>query len=345
MPFLNPGAHSPTSFELGALEITPYSGLSGSAAPKAGVKPASRRGLFDNCANPQCASSWLRLWRRRSVPVFEDGWTCSPECTDARIRSAVVRELAGMEAAGAVHHHRIPLGLLLLEKGWITDVQLRHALDSQRKAGRGRIGEWLVRQGAVNEWTVARGLALQWSCPILSSDGYDAASMATALPRLFLDAFDALPLRISAGKTLYIGFEESLDPVLALAVERMTGLRVEEGIVPEAHFRKAHAQMLEARFPAIELVESVSAVAAAHALGRSVERACPFASRLVRVHRCLWLRMWRKTQGGHSSDCDSVRDVVCLIGGSTVSRATGESMLTLSNEFADRESKLGVCNV
>ena len=54
------------------------------------------------------------------------------------------------------------------------------------------------------------------------------------MPRLFVDAFGALPLRVAAGKILYLGFEDRLDPVLALAVERMTGLRVESGLVQES---------------------------------------------------------------------------------------------------------------
>ena len=50
---------------------------------------------------------------------------------------------------------------------------------------------------------------------------------------------------VAAGKIVYLGFEDRLDPVLALAVERMTGLRVESGLVQESLFRPAHARMLE----------------------------------------------------------------------------------------------------
>ena len=69
------------------------------------------------------------------------------------------------------------------------------------------------------------------------------------VPRLFVDAFGALPLRVAAGKILYLGFEDRLDPVLALALERMTGLRVESGLVQGSLFRPAHARMLQASFP------------------------------------------------------------------------------------------------
>jgi hypothetical protein len=246
--------------------------------------------------------------------VFEGGWTCSSECTAARIKSAVRRELGGRLIAGEGHRHRFPLGLLMLEQGWITQNQLRRALDAQKTAQSGRLGFWLVRQGAVSEKTVTRALGLQWSCPVLGLDFHDAAGLAPAMPRLFLDAYGALPLRIAAGRVLYLGFEESLDAVLALAVERMTGLRVESGVVQGSLFLSAQARMLDARFPPVELVEAVSEAAAARALAKAVERARAIASRLVRVHDCLWLRMWTRPQHGPLPEIGSVQDLVCLIG-------------------------------
>ncbi len=34
----------------------------------------------------------------------------------------------------------------MLEQGWITQRQLRAALEAQKAAGSGRLGHWLVRQ-------------------------------------------------------------------------------------------------------------------------------------------------------------------------------------------------------
>ncbi len=273
-----------------------------------------RPGFFGTCANADCHSGWLHLWRSRSVPVFEGGWTCSPECTAARLRGAVSRELDGRGAmAREGHRHRIPLGLLMLEQGWITQIQLRRALVAQRAAGSGRLGEWLVQQHAVDETKVTRALGVQWSCPVIPLEGADAGSLTTAMPRLFVDAFSALPVRLAAGKMLYLGFAESLDPVLAHAVGRMTGLRVECGVVRSSLFRPAHTTMLNAKFPSVELIEATSATAAAHSLARSVERSHPIASRLVRVHDCLWLRMWLRPQHGPLPETQSVEDVVCSI--------------------------------
>lgn len=274
----------------------------------------SRPGIFAGCANPECRSGWLRLWRSRSAPVFEEGWICSVECTVACVRFAVARELDVQTASHEEHRHRIPLGLLMMERGWISREQLRRALEAQKAAGTGRLGQWLIQQKATSEEMVARALGLQWSCPVVSLEHQEGVPLATAIPRLFLDAHGALPLRLAAAQVRYLGFEAKLDPVLAFAAERMAGLRVESCIVRESQFLPVHARMLEARFPSVELVEAVSQSAAARALAKSIERCRPIRSRLVRVHDCLWLRLWSREQRGPLPEKDTVQDVVCSLG-------------------------------
>jgi len=280
-----------------------------------GAEMATRqRGLLLTCANPRCGSGWLHLWRSRSGPVFEGGWNCSAACTSARIEAAVRRETEGRGIGEGltvgIHRHRIPLGLVMLEQGWITSEQLRNAMEAQRSAGEGRLGEWLVTSQGVQEQLVTRALSLQWNCPVLPLDRFDPEQMATALPRLFVEAFGVLPLRVAAGTILYCGFEDRLDPVLTLAVQRMSGLRVESGLVRGSLFQPAHARLLGARFPRTELVEAASESPLVRALAKAVERVRPVESKLVRVHDCLWLRMWTRPQTSALPDRASVEDVI-----------------------------------
>jgi hypothetical protein len=220
----------------------------------------------------------------------------------------------GASARIEAHRHRVPLGLVMLEQGWIDSGQLRRALDAQKAAGAGRLGQWLVNQQGVSEQLIARALGLQWRCPVLAMEYHDAEAMTALIPRLFVDAFGALPLRVAAGKILYLGFEDRLDPVVALAVERMTGLRVESGLVQESSFRAAHSRMLGSRFPQVELIEASSEAAISHVLSKSIEKARPVESRLVRVHDCLWLRMWLSPCLGPVPAMESVQDLICSIG-------------------------------
>jgi len=51
---------------------------------------------------------------------------------------------------------------------------------------------------------------------------HDAEALAVLVPRLFCGRLLARCLcGMAAGKLLYLGFEDRLDPILALAVERM----------------------------------------------------------------------------------------------------------------------------
>ncbi len=277
-------------------------------------RPGGRTGIFETCSHPGCRSGWIHLLRSRSAPVFEGGWTCSTECTAARIAASVRRELNGRGIAQESHRHRIPLGLVMLEQGWITSSQLRQALDAQRTAGAGRLGDWLVRQQGVREELVTRALGLQWSCPVLPLEFHDSEGLTGLVPGLFVDAFGELPLRVAAGKLLYLGFEDRLGPVLALAVERITGLRVESGLVQGSLFRPAHTRMLNAKFPPVELIEASGESALVNALAKSIERVRPAESRLVRVHDCLWLRMWLNPRGGVVSGNAATRDLIASIG-------------------------------
>jgi hypothetical protein len=280
------------------------------------VEPEPKRGRWlETCANQACRTGWMQVWRSRSAPVFEGGWTCSEACMATRMRQAVLRECKGRAEARPPHRHRLPLGLLMLEQGWVTAEQLRGALESQRKHGAGRLGSWLVKQHGVSEETVTRALAMQWSCPVLSVRSQHPAQLASFVPRLFVDAFGAVPLRLAAGKVLYLGFEDRLDPVLARAVERMTGIRAECGVVTDSEFAHAHARMLRADYPAVELIEAVHEEALTRALTRAIERAKPVSARLVRVHEFLWLRMSRQTEGGAAAGAEGVQDVIGTISG------------------------------
>lgn len=311
MPLLSRRSNQPSSADMEP-ESSLAHGYESNSAPGSIFRP----GIIGQCANPDCRSGWMHLFRRRSTPVFEGGWSCSPECTEARVRWALRRELDGRSAEQeAMHRHRIPLGLLMLEQGWITRRQLRDALDAQKASGSGRIGDWLIGQHATSETTVTRALALQWSCPVLSVESHGSAALTSVMPRLFLDAFGAMPLRIAAGRLLYLGFEQSLDPVLAFAIGRMTGLQVESGVLCSSLFHQGLGRLLTEPFPAVQLAEAVSESAAAHLLARSIERLHPAHSRLVRVHDCIWLRMWLAREADPVPPHSAVYDVVCTIGG------------------------------
>ncbi len=150
-----------------------------------------------------------------------------------------------------------------------------------------------MRQCNLPEDRVTRALAMQWGCPILPVTIHHPESVATLVPRIFLDSFGLLPLRVASGRILYMGFEHRLDAAATLAIARMTGLRIETGVVPSAQYLRAHERMMSAAFPKAVLAQSSSTQAVTEIMTAAIERVRPHETRLVRLHQYLWLRMWR----------------------------------------------------
>ena len=266
------------------------------ALPSNWGKTPAHLPLMNTCMNADCRTSWLRLWRRRNVPRFEGQWACSADCMRVLIEDAVARELGdGAPLEPQKHKHRIPLGLLMLSQGWITQEQLRRALDAQRQAdGKARIGKWLMQQCNLSEELVTRALSMQWGCPVLSFSGNAPETMSTLIPRLLLDTYGMVPLRNGSSRLAYLAFEDRVDSSVALAVERMNGIRIEPGVVTASQFLRVQERMMRAPFPKAQLMEANSSAGVAEAMASVIERVRPASGKMVRMHRYFWLRVWHQ---------------------------------------------------
>jgi hypothetical protein len=104
--------------------------------------------------------------------------------------------------AGAQPTARVPLGQLLIQNGFITQVQLDDALYEGSRTGE-RLGEVVVRRGLASEDDVARLLAEQWSLDYVdrSSIWFDADAL-TRLSREDAQRLEALPTRVEDGRVV-----------------------------------------------------------------------------------------------------------------------------------------------
>ncbi|HTZ90388.1 MAG TPA: hypothetical protein VMA71_08605 [Alloacidobacterium sp.] len=276
--------------------------------------------LFPQCGNAKCRSGWMKLWRGRQSPVLEGKWACSHACMQQIAQAAISREAGEpnvQSSSRVVHQHRVPLGLVLLSRGVISQEQLRKALEAQRKAGTGRLGEWLIRQKAVDEEQVTRALSAQWNCPVLMGAPHDPVAMAPAFPRLLIDSFGAIPLRLAGRELLYVAFEDRIDRCLVLAVERMLGLKVEAGVLRESEFRRLRQDLLRAPFPKTRLLEAANMRGLAHAFTAMLEERRAVRSQIVRMHDYFWLRIWRNPMAAEDRRvlpaAEDVEDLVCAL--------------------------------
>jgi len=274
------------------------------------------------CGNPQCTRSWLALLKDRRRPVFEQRWGCSAKCVSAIVNSAIRREAGEITPLDQTtqHRHRVPLGLLLLSLGWITHPQLQRALDAQHRSGNGRIGHWLIAESGIDQDLVTRALSMQWGCPVLPMEGFDPEATALAVPRLFVETLGLVPLRVAGGRFLYLAFADSPDASAALAIERMSDLKVESGLVDPSQWAAARQRLLACAFVDATFDRVVNLESMSSNIASTITAMQPRASRLVRLHHFYWLRMWLETgamstlNGGLPTSKEDVADRIYTVG-------------------------------
>lgn len=236
------------------------------------------------------------------------------------VASALRREMDGGDAVPAPYPHRVPMGLMLVDQGKITPVELHAALEGQRRTEEEtgetiRLGEWLLRSGVLSEPALTRALSAQWNCPVFSLDPYRPAEVATAMPRFLSEAGGAVPVRAPGGQILYVAFSGGIDRSLSYALERITGLPVAAGIARDSEFRAAQEQFFATAAPPARYLEAASSWVLARTITKLIEAAKPVEARLVRIHDYYWLRLWRRgaDQPGLPA-ADAVEDLLATIG-------------------------------
>lgn len=133
---------------------------------------------------------------------------------------------------------------------------------------------------------------MQWGCPVLTTEGFSPEAMALAVPKMFVERFGLLPLRVAGSRILYLGFADRLDASAAFATEQMTELKVESGVVEGGQFEAARERLLACEGVEVKLEAADDKDAMAARITAILEQKQPIASRLVRLHQYYWLRMW-----------------------------------------------------
>ena len=172
-----------------------------------------------SCSRPR--SLWQRLRRRhRPEGTFLQGlFYCRPQCLETALLGQLSR-LRGM-APSPPPPNRIPLGLLMVARGKLTYLEVRAALEAQRRARYGKIGEWIEKLGFASEQEVTTALGLQWGCPVASSFDPSTIHSPGSIPLPILEAFQMLPLNyVASTNTLYLAFGERVDHAALYAIEK-----------------------------------------------------------------------------------------------------------------------------
>jgi len=246
------------------------------------------------CALASCSRShtlWARLRYRPCGTFLEGVFYCRPQC----LESALLGQLSRLRVMSPAPPppNRIPLGLLMVARGKLSYLEVRAALEAQRRARYGKIGEWIEKLGFATEQEVTSALALQWGCPVASS--FDPATTPSPgdIPLPILEAFQMLPFNYAAStNTLYLAFGERVDHAALYAIEKMLDCRTQPGVAG----RKSVARQLDAmrhlpRPSEVEFGPMSDLAEMARIAASYTTRLTPEQVRLTRVGRFIWLRL------------------------------------------------------
>jgi hypothetical protein len=190
-------------------------------------RPRSRFHTAHSCAAPNCPykgklwPSWLRIV---SPVEFGGRAYCDVQCLQPALEEKVRRLQTGFVNATR-KQNRMPVGLLLLQRGLISQNQLREALQRQREAGRGKIGYWLRELGLVDEQNLTCALAQQYGCPTFPLERLASPlELDRLVPLTLLESACAVPAHAGPDEgALYLAFGDRVDRSTLFAIEQMLG--------------------------------------------------------------------------------------------------------------------------
>ncbi|MGB8885552.1 MAG: hypothetical protein WCC87_02465 [Candidatus Korobacteraceae bacterium] len=246
------------------------------------------------CASPFCPrppTLWQRWWARHEGVWLQDRWYCSPDC----FRVGVFRrlEVAAYARRRDPRPNRLPLGLVLLSQGDITASQLREALELQRTAQAGKLGEWLIKLGAVSPQQVITALAVQQGCPVFPAQECQALPAAMHWPDALLQRYRAVPIffnRIQS--SLYVGFLETVSHTWLYSLEQMLRCRTQPCIVPAATYqRQLEWQMRTIESETVMINQRQNSVEMAQTIGNYAQQIHAERCSLTACDDHLWTRL------------------------------------------------------
>jgi len=231
--------------------------------------------LLRQCESPAC-SRRRRLWTAWLEPsrgyALDGRWYCSSACFEPALAFAVGQALPGA-AQPPTATHRVPLGLLMLSRGFVNDQQLKRALKAQKDSGSGRVGEWLRHIGAVSEEQVTQMLGLQWSIPVFPLNRTQRyLDCAHLVPYPLLEAAAMVPVHyLPDSHVLFVAFVDHVNHSALYALEKMLGCHTEPCLASQSHWLEALKE-LGARCPPVDVLPDcacdpceIAAAIAAHA--------------------------------------------------------------------------------
>jgi hypothetical protein len=188
------------------------------------------------CAGSDCpliGKLWPS-WLHKSEGITLDGrWYCSRGCLEDVLAARLHSLLSSLQLERP-RAHRLPIGLLLVNRGAISPVQLREAIRLQRQAGHGKLGDWLRQTADLSVQQLTAALGQQWGCPVFPLEHQPVlVAWSDLIPLPLLLSAGAVPAYASPdGRVLHLAFGERVDHTLLYAAEQMLLCRTFPCVAP-----------------------------------------------------------------------------------------------------------------
>jgi hypothetical protein len=251
------------------------------------------------CANSTCSTkTLLRSFIHRNRGMSVDGqWYCSPDCFDQAVKGKIAELMTFQGKLAKARSSRVPLGLLLLQRGVLTAEQLRVALEEHRLTEL-NFGDTVQRLGFATQEQVTAAVAAQWSCPVFSL-GDRQLEVKTRIPRQLLELYGMLPVHYGElEQRLLIGFVSGVQHQVLYTIGHMTACTVAPCFITareyELHLHSPSTPFLRDN----ELVfEQIVEPAEMARITRSY--VVQLAAEQMRMGKCrdyLWTRIWGRNR-------------------------------------------------
>lgn len=261
------------------------------------------KALLPGCGEPKCGLA-RRAWRRlrcwdAGIRLF-DACFCDPRCLEKalcrRFEEACRREISLPRI-----EHRIPLGLILLSRGQLSNAQLRLALESQSQGCHQPIGQCLEKLGFAAEHQITAALAQQWACPVLTTKLVPDRRALQWVPFRILESSRMVPLRfVESTRILHMAFADGIDYVALYALREMLNCEAEACLVSRSAMDAALESLSSENVSGDFLFESwrtaadMARVTCSYALKLDAEQV-----KIVSCGRTIWARLTGQDNTSH----------------------------------------------
>jgi len=257
-----------------------------------------------SCHNQQCPqarSSWRGRWRRPKGIWLNQRWYCGPECFEQGAVEEFSRINLRSERSKPIRY-RLPLGLLMLSRGFISSHHMQEALKAQRESQRGRFGEWLIQLGIITEEQLTTALGMQWGCPVFHpGQSTGISESALMVPLYAMETARMSPVHfLPPSRTLYVAFCDGIDFSILRSIEQMLDCRTQPCVISQREMAAAHEEIRRMDRPSEtvldcprnfrDLAREVREWAETNQAERVGAVTCP---------ECLWVRIEGPAATGH----------------------------------------------